>query len=81
MGLPCRHMIAVRISQNLPVFDLHLVARRWHKDYQLLVDPSDQTPDLQDSSAMVELSTIVTKGPSMSTLSKNQKYRKALGIG
>ena len=41
MGLPCQHMFAVRTSQNLPVFDLHLVARKWHKDYQLLVDPSD----------------------------------------
>ena len=80
MGLPCRHIFAVRTSQNLPVFDLHLVAKRWHKDYQLLVDSTDQTPDLQDCSATVELSTIVTKGPSMSTLSKNQKYRKALGI-
>ena len=31
--------------------------------------------------ATVELSTIVTKGPLMSTLLKNQKYKKALGLG
>lgn len=80
MGLPCRHIFAVRTSQNLQAFDLHLVARRWHKDYQLLVDPSE-TSDFQGCSATIELSTIVTKGPSMSTLSKNQKYKKALGCG
>ena len=36
MGLPCRQVFAVRTSQNLPVFNLQLVVRRWHKDYQLL---------------------------------------------
>ena len=37
MGLPCRHLFAVRASQNLPVFELALVAERWRKDYQLFV--------------------------------------------
>ena len=37
MGLPCRHLFAVRASQNLPVFELQLVTDRWRKDYQLLV--------------------------------------------
>ena len=83
MGLPCRHVFAVRTSQNLPVFHLQLVARRWHTDYQLTVDPSQTSyfHSEQDCSATVKLSTIVTKGPSMSTLSKNQKYKKALGLG
>ncbi len=37
MGLPCRHLFVVRAAQELPVFDLTTVARRWHKDYQILV--------------------------------------------
>ena len=28
MGLPCRHIFALRIPQSLPLFDLYLVARR-----------------------------------------------------
>jgi len=79
MGLPCRHIFAVRTSQNLPAFKLQLVAERWRKDYQLLVDPID----FQDTSvaAEVQVSTISSKVLSKSTLSKNQKYKKILGIG
>lgn len=48
-----------------------------------MVDPSE-IPDYhseENCSATVQVSTIVTKGPSMSTLSKTQKYKKALGLG
>ena len=45
MGLPCRHIFAVRASQNLPVFEVQLVARRWHKDYQLLMNESEVLGD------------------------------------
>jgi len=82
MGLPCRHIFAVRASQNLPAFELKLVAERWHKDYQLLVDPPDSHME-EDSSvaAEVQVSTISTTAPSKCTLSKNQKYKKTLRAG
>lgn len=81
MGLPCRHLFAVRASQNLPVFELALVAERWRKDYQLLVgatcDYDGQREEIND----ISLSRFETEVPSTSTLSRNQKYKKVIGIG
>jgi len=45
MELPCWHIFAVRASQNLPVFKVQLVARRWHKNYQLLINESEVSVD------------------------------------
>ena len=83
MGLPCRHIFAVRASQNLPVFEVQLVARRWHKDFQLLMDPSEVSDDRdeEDKSGALQVSSLITNFPLKSTLSKNQKYKKALGLG
>ena len=54
-GLPCRHLFAVRTSQNLPVFELQLVADRWRRNYQLLVSTSfDFDGEMEDSEAIME---------------------------
>ena len=74
-------MFAVRILQNLSVFELRLVAERWHKDYQLLVDPPDFHMGENSNVAEVQVSTIDNKVSSISTLSKNQNYKKAQRIG
>ena len=84
MGLPYRHIFAVRASQNLPVFELHLVADRWRKDYQLLVSttcgPEGEMEDNEASNG-ISFSRIEMEVPCNSTLSRNQKYRKVIGIG
>ena len=85
MGLPCQHnfIFVVRASQNLPVFEVQLVARRWHKAFQLLMDPSEVSDDRdeEDNSGALQVSSLTTNFPLKSTLSKNQKYKKALGLG
>ena len=71
----------MRASQNLPVFELALVAERWRKDYQLSVgatcDYDGQREEIND----ISLSRFETEVPSTSTLSRNQKYKKVIGIG
>ena len=83
MGFPCRHIFAVRATQNLPVFEVQLVARRWHKDFQLLMDPSEVSDDCDEEgkSGALQVSSLTNNFPLKSTLSKNQKYKKALGLG
>ena len=65
MRLPCWHIFAVRASQNLPVFEVQLVARRWHKDFQLLMDPSEVSANYgqEDNSGAFQVSTINTDIP------------------
>ena len=65
------------------MFEVQLVARRWHKDYQLLVNESEVSGDLDegDNGSVFQVSAITTNVSLKSTLSKNQKYKKALGIG
>ena len=75
MRLPCRYIFAVRASQNLPVFEVQLVARRWHKDFQLLIDPSEVSDDHdeEDNSGALQVSSLTTNFPLKSLLSRNQK--------
>lgn len=80
MGLPCRHLFAVRASQNLPVFELQLVAQRWHKEYQLLVGAANESRE-NSASVGMSLSTLPVKSKFSGTLSRNQKYSSALEIG
>ena len=84
MGLPCRHLFAIRASQNLPIFELQPVANRWHKDYQLLVGTTcDCEGQMEDDEADhgISLSRFEMEMPSTSTLSRNQKYKNIVGIG
>ena len=80
MGIPCWHIFVVRASQNLPVFEVQLVARRWHKDYQLLCELLDDCHEEGKSDA-IQVPAIDTSVPLHSTLSKNHKYKKVLGLG
>ena len=59
------------------------MARRWHKDFQLLIDPSEVSADYgqEDNSGTFQVSTINTDVPLKSTFSKSQKYKKILGCG
>ena len=83
MQLPCRHIFAVRASQGLSVFDLQLVADRWRKDYQLLVSTGSVCDSMEQDppSNPMSFSKLKVESQSTSTLSRNQKYTKALGIG
>ena len=35
----------MRVTQHLPVFEVQLVARRWHEDFWLLMNPSEVSDD------------------------------------
>lgn len=86
MGLPCRHLFTVRTAKKLPVFDLQMVARRWLKEYQLLVGDTDECSDVMDvdcdcDSNTLSVSQVTVNSQITSTLSRNQKYRKMLEVG
>ena len=57
---------------------MQLVARRWHKDYQMLCELSDDCHEEGKSDA-IQVSAIDTSIPLHSMLSKNQKHKKVLG--
>ena len=84
MGLPCRHLLAARASQNLPAFESYLVADRWRKDYQILVGSTcGHEGEMEDNEASngISFSRLEMPVTSTSTLSRNQKYKKVVEIG
>ena len=83
MGLPCRHLFVVRAAQDLPAFELQLVANRWHKDYQLLIGSSDECDNGVEGGPahVMPLSEITVNSRMTCTLSRNQKYKKTLDVG
>ena len=76
--MPCRHIFAARLHQQLPTFELTMVAERWQKQYQLLVDEANS--DAVDPSGLkgpeVQVSSIPLGINLTGTLARNQKYRK-----
>jgi len=76
--MPCRHIFAARLHQQLPMFEITMVADRWQKLYQLLVDEANS--EAIDPSGMeepeVQVSSIVSGVTLSGTLARNQKYRK-----
>ena len=87
--MPCRHIFAVRLSLNIPVFTEDMVAVRWQKSYQStdMFDQStytngDYDPDpLTEQVDQVRVSTLSTRNKLSGTLARNQKFRKMLSLG
>lgn len=85
MGLPCRHIFAARAMKELPTFELSMVSKRWHKDYQLSVhsETVDQfiTDDCSPGHSSVSICSLPSTSAINRTLSRNQKYNKMFAIG
>ena len=87
--MPCRHIFAVRLSLNIPVFKEEMVAVRWLKSYQStdMFDQSTSTngdydPDpLTEQADKVRMSTLSTRNKLSGTLARNQKFRKMQSLG
>lgn len=81
LHMPCRHIFATQIYQELHEFEIAMVAKRWQKLYQLLVDETDgaldsYTSDLHAEQPEVQVSSIASGVNLTGTLTQNQKYRK-----
>jgi len=72
MGLLHLFVFAMRNFQNLPVFEVQLLARKWHKDYQLM-NLKYQVIMTKEIGGTFQVSVITTNLPLQSTLSKNQR--------
>ena len=72
MKLPCRHMLALRISLQKPLYDPTLCETRWTSDYY---NHHQRIFSNLDSVAVHNISHIPQK--STSVLSTQQKYKKA----
>lgn len=82
MQLPCKHILAVRMSHSLSEYDESLCAERWklqhflsnHRAYMYL--PNDSSGNDADS---INISTHIFE-PASAVLSEQQKYRKAFKV-
>lgn len=78
MQLPCKHILAVRKSLSLSVYDESLCANRWHVQYFLGNHNAYLPNDMNDDSGAdhgIEISTHTS-----AVLSEQQKYRKAFKV-
>lgn len=82
MQLPCKHILAVRMSHSLSVYDESLCANRWHVQYFLgnhhAYLPNDVSGG-SDADCGIDISTHVCE-PTSAVLSEQQKYRKAFKV-
>lgn len=82
MQLPCKHILAVRMSHSLSEYNESLCAERWklqhflsnHRAYMHL--PNDSSGNDADS---INISTHIFE-PASAVLSEQQKYRKAFKV-
>ena len=73
MGLPCEHVLALRMYLHEPVFDSNLIHQRWTKEYyQSALDTRFKTSE----GSAEKVSINVSNDQERCTLTQAQKYKK-----
>ena len=80
MQLPCKHILAVRMSHSLPEYDESLCAERWKLRHFVSNHRAYLLNDSRGSDADgIDISTHISE-PAPAVLSEQQKYRKAFKV-
>ncbi|XP_038062975.1 uncharacterized protein LOC119733644 [Patiria miniata] len=85
MQLPCRHIFAVRLSKDLPVYDASLCPERWtlayyYKNHRVYMDDTRSEHQEQQNECDVTVHSTANHSQRKAVLSEQQKYKKAFTV-
>ena len=80
MQLPCKHIFAVFLNANLPLFQPTLCAERWTLEYyrssQLILQDQNEQDSYDDNGDSFHVSMVMQ--PKRGVLFQHEKFRKAI---